>query len=186
MRRNESKQEVGMSDQQSKENLSAWIDGELDHARASALPNQILESAEMRQSWSEWHLVGDLMRSTGVARRSTLTRRIVEQIEAEPLHHFPKNPQPRYGAGLWSGISGRTRLIYGSAVAAAVAFVAFVALAPQMHEHGFVEVLASAIPESVTLSQRPAPPVLLEDPRLRELLEAHGSMSIRPVSAEVR
>jgi negative regulator of sigma E activity len=37
-----------MSDHQSKENLSAWIDGELDHARASALPNQILQSAEMR------------------------------------------------------------------------------------------------------------------------------------------
>ena len=36
-----------MSDHQSKENLSAWIDGELDHARAKALPKQILQSAEM-------------------------------------------------------------------------------------------------------------------------------------------
>lgn len=88
-----------MSDHQSKENLSAWIDGELDHARASALPNQILQSAEMRQSWSEWHLVGDLMRSAGAARQSTLTKRIVEQIKSEPVHLPSRNPRPSPDVG---------------------------------------------------------------------------------------
>ena len=32
----------------------------------------------------------------------------------------------------------------------------------------------------------PAMPVPVQDARLRELMDAHGSMSIRPVSVEVR
>jgi negative regulator of sigma E activity len=75
-----------MSDHQSKENLSAWIDGELDHARASALPNQILQSAEMRQSWSEWHLVGgpDAKRGRCASIHAYQTNCRADQIRARP------------------------------------------------------------------------------------------------------
>jgi hypothetical protein len=39
---------------------------------------------------------------------------------------------------------------------------------------------------SLAKSTEPAMPVPVQDPRLRELMDAHGSMSIRPVSVEVR
>ena len=44
------------------ESLSAWIDGELNAARARQLLAQIKRDAGLREKWHCYHLIGDALR----------------------------------------------------------------------------------------------------------------------------
>jgi len=176
-----------------KENLSAWMDNELneqDDPMAVELPRQLLNSAEMRQFYSESILIGDALRSAETLRVRSVADKIAARLAQEPIHfHRPSS----LSASRADKPKGSRQILVGAVAAAAVAFVALVAVAPQMQGGGVAEMIAgvssglTGTPSAPTmLSVQSATPVMLEDPRLRELLEAHGSMSIRPVSAEVR
>lgn len=164
------------------EQLSAWMDGELDSQQARDAAARVLSDPELHDRWQGWHLAGDALRSSSLAiRPSKLVSRVSVQLESEPLHmaHLAASRPSRVRG------AGRSRLIYGGAIAAALAFVSLVAIAPQMQSN-LDELVALAMPGSGgALVAQPLEPVMLSDPRLTELLEAHGSMSIRTVS-EVR
>lgn len=164
------------------EDISSWMDGEDPSAASAAMPEKILHDPENRQRWNEWHLIGDAVRSASLARSSSVAHRVAQRLESEPLH-FPRatafrKASPRY----------RSSLVYGGAVAAAVAFVAFITFGPPMQQGGFVDMLAGNLPSTLVVRAKEAPmtSVVLEDARVRDLIDAHGSMSIRPVSVEVR
>jgi sigma-E factor negative regulatory protein RseA len=163
------------------EELSSLVDGELSNATAGAVAARLLSDADSRQRWREYHVIGDIMRSESLAATApSIANSISEKLAAEPIH-FPA------AATRAKPINRRPRLVYGGAIAAAVAFVSIIAFAPQMQQTGITGLIAGQFGGAMTasLDQR-ATPVMLEDPRLRDLLDAHGSMSIRPVSAEVR
>lgn len=162
------------------ENISSFMDGEVDPQMANQLAAQVLEDADSRQCWREWHMIGDVMRSSSLGNTSSIANRISKQLESEPIH-FPR------AAALKKPVNRRPRLVYGSAIAAAIAFVAVIAVAPQMQQTGITGLIAGQFGGAAVTAKLDQPtPVMLEDPRLRDLLDAHGSMSIRPVSAEVR
>jgi sigma-E factor negative regulatory protein RseA len=168
------------------EEISAWMDGAAEPGREDGIATRVSVDPDSRSRWDDWHLIGDVMRSSALARPSGLSDALNKRLESEPLHL----PVAR-AEGPGRERRGRKRqLVYGAAVAAAVAFVAVVAVAPQMQQGGVVEMLANAVAPQAPSAGRPAveplAPLMAEDPRLRDLLDAHGSMSIRPVSVEVR
>lgn len=168
------------------EDISAWMDGAADPGRDRQIGDQVLDTAEARARWNEWHLIGDVMRSNSLAQPSSLTDKVARRLASEPVHLSRSRsvvvPERR--------VVRRKPLVYGAAVAAAVAFVTLVAVAPQMHQGGVGELLAGALAPPAAQSGRqpvePFSPLVAEDPRLRDMLDAHGSMSIRPVSVEIR
>lgn len=165
-----------------REEMSSWMDGEVESDPTNPMSSKILDSEQARQDWDRWHLIGDVMRSASVARTTAVADRVAKALEQEPLH-FPRAtpPAPR---------ARKSRFAYGAAAAAAVAFVAVIAVAPQMRDGNTMVAANSGGTQQTTVkasvaSERLAP-VVLEDPRVRDLIDAHGSMSIRPVSVEVR
>jgi sigma-E factor negative regulatory protein RseA len=164
------------------EELSSFVDGESTAGNAASITAKVLADAESRQRWHDWHLIGDVMRSESLAGgSSSIANKLSATLAAEPIH------LPRPAAASKKPLNRRPRLVYGSAIAAAIAFVSVIALAPQMQQTGITGMIAGQFGGAVlATSDQRATPIMLEDPRLRDLLDAHGSMSIRPVSAEVR
>mgnify|MGYP002147670341 CR=1 FL=1 len=167
------------------EEMSSWMDNEADARAADAMPSQVLQDSESRKRWNEWHMIGDAMRSSSLGRTSMVADRVADRLASEPIHLPTAKARDSR-----RDILRRSRVAYVAAVAAAVAFVTVVAVAPYTQEGGLTGLIAATglIDRSATgSSSEPAlAQVLPEDPRLRDLLEAHGSMSIRPVSFEAR
>jgi sigma-E factor negative regulatory protein RseA len=168
------------------EEISAWMDGAAEPGQEDNVATRVSSDPDSRSRWDDWHLIGDVMRSNSLARRSGFSDALGRRLQSEPLHL----PVARVAETVRERRSRKRQLVYGAAVAAAVAFVAVVAVAPQMQQGGVVEMLANAVAPQTPAGNRPAAeplaPLVAEDPRLRDLLDAHGSMSIRPVSVEVR
>jgi sigma-E factor negative regulatory protein RseA len=171
------------------EKVSAWMDGEVEPDHCADLAAKVLADPALRGRWQEWHLLGDVLRSSSLAiGSSSVANRVSAQLASEPVHLPVAESAARPAAqqSLRARAARRSRFIYGGAIAAAVAFVSLVAFVPQTQTN-FGELVASAVPgASPRVVAQPLEPVLMSDPRLSELLEAHGSMSIRTVSTEVR
>ncbi len=171
------------------EELSEWMDGQAAEGRTEHMTKKILQDCDSRARWNEYHLIGDAMRSAALARKSNVANAVAQALEHEPNHlgaaAISAEHRSRFGRRKIS------RAVSGLAAAAGLAFVVFVAVAPQMQAPGSPEQLAAGSPANQA-AERPAAvstavnSAVLQDARLRELFDAHGSMSIRPVSTEVR
>jgi len=171
------------------EELSEWMDGQTSESRAELMAKIILQDPESRARWNDYHLIGDAMRSAALARKSNVADAVAQALESEPVHFSA----PAISSASPSRVGRRkiSRAVSGLAVAAGLAFVVFVAVAPQMQAPDGPEQLAAGSP-AIEAANRSAAvstattTAVLQDARLRELFDAHGSMSIRPVSTEVR
>lgn len=166
------------------EELSAWMDGEAGDGRTEAMTKMVLQTPESRARWSEWHLIGDVMRSSALSKPSRVADAVSIALEHEP-NHIPLAQHRTVPARV---LARRrvTRALSGVAVAAALMFVVFMAVSPQMQEEGGAGQLAAQAPATTVAGSLTENAAVLQDARLRELFDAHGSMSIRPVSTEVR
>jgi sigma-E factor negative regulatory protein RseA len=111
------------------EELSAWLDGELEAQTAEPLVRELLQPGDGRRQFDEWCLVGDALRSHEVAAGHSprLCARIAEAINGEPALLAPQALPARRRRP-----SAMTRHIAsGVAIAAAAAVVVLVAL-PQL------------------------------------------------------
>lgn len=75
-----------------KEQLSALIDGEFDIDNAEHLLIVAKSNGELKQSWSNYHLIGDVMRGEYV-HYSEMTNRIMDILEDEPTVIAPSSAQ---------------------------------------------------------------------------------------------
>jgi sigma-E factor negative regulatory protein RseA len=100
-----------------KENLSAWMDGELDDQQAHQLPQQLKRDAELRGNWDCYHLIGDALRGM---QGPDLCAKICARLEAEPTVLAPQR----------RSTAERLRWVALSVAAsiAAVTFVGWIAL----------------------------------------------------------
>jgi negative regulator of sigma E activity len=156
------------------EELSAWADDQLTATESARVQNALKHDPQLQASWNQWHLIGDVMRSASLARTTNVAEQVAQRLKAEPIHFSSSKLQAR------KALLRKPRFIYAAASAAAVAFVAVVAITPQMQDN-IAPMLLAGKP-----SATPITPSQLEDPRLRELLDTHGAMAFRPVSVEVR
>jgi len=97
--------------------LSAALDGETAHAETEACITALKRDEALRQNWSEYHLIGDLMRGVAPAQDDFMAR-FSAQLAAEPTVLAPRRsvwPQRVAVASLASlavwGVIALTRLM---------------------------------------------------------------------------
>ena len=100
-----------------KENLSAWMDGELGDQQARQLPQQLKRDAELRGDWNCYHLIGDALRGV---QGPDLCARICARLDAEPTVLAPQHRSTPEKLR-WIALSAAASI-------AAVAFVGWMAL----------------------------------------------------------
>jgi sigma-E factor negative regulatory protein RseA len=108
-----------------KSKISAMMDGELGAQELDEPLSAIASDREARESWRTYHLISDALRGDA-AHFGGCARRVAERLAREPALIGPLPAQVRAPA--------RPRWFIPSALAAsvaAVAFVGWVALAPQ-------------------------------------------------------
>lgn len=107
--------------------LSALADGQLDAEQAARACGQWRQTAELRQSWHAWHVIGDVMRSEDLAESAVGDEAFLKQLRArmaqEPVVLAP-SPEP---LAAWQRLRARQWLapaaVAASFVAVATAFV---------------------------------------------------------------
>jgi sigma-E factor negative regulatory protein RseA len=108
--------------EQIREQISAFLDGELPNSETELLLKRLTRDAELRESFGRYALIGESLRGGGSGRLSHgFTSRVNRAIDGEPVVvAHPQIPSP--GAPHW------WRPLAGAAVAAGVAVVAVLAL----------------------------------------------------------
>jgi sigma-E factor negative regulatory protein RseA len=106
------------------EQLSAWLDGELDPEQHRAMLDRLKRDPSLRAQFEWFNLAGDALRSHEVAacHQPQLVDRVCEALKSEPV---------RVGPGALSGSRVRRHIATGITVAAAAGVLAVVAL-PQL------------------------------------------------------
>lgn len=69
--------------------LSSMADGETTHSQTEACMAALKRDAELRQGWSEYHLIGDLMRGVPAVSDDFMTR-FSAQLATEPTVLAPR------------------------------------------------------------------------------------------------
>jgi len=108
-----------------KSKISALMDGELDPRELHEPLSALGEEGEARETWRTYHLISDALRGDAILS-ATCTMRVVQRLAQEPALVAPQPSLIRPPE--------RARWFVPSALAAsvaAVAFVGWVALAPQ-------------------------------------------------------
>lgn len=104
-----------------KTEISAFVDGELDQDAMQRCLQRLQQDERLRQSWDDYHLIGDALRGeTGRALSVSFARR----LEAEPTVLAPKPAVAAYHSRWMPALSA-------AAGVAVVAFAAWIAV-PQV------------------------------------------------------
>lgn len=151
--------------EETKESLSALLDGELDGQEADRLLALTRESEELRRLWGRYHLVGDLLRGEKVlVEASSLADLVQARLRDEPpIIAAPREAGEPKQAGPAAAVSPIAkprpaarplpsqwrRMATGTALAASVAALALF-LSPLL--------IQSQAPAPVALAARPAAP----------------------------
>lgn len=165
------------------EQLSALMDGELDGGSLA----QALSFAkdEGQSTWELYHLVGDVLRSPELAAhaQSPLLTRLREQIAQEPTAPRVLAAQPMEAAQ-FSAVKVerpaanasvfRWKMAAGFASLAAVAAIGWNSMTALQGDGKQLAAAPVQPPaEILAVSEGAGQPVMLRDPRLDELLQAH-------------
>ena len=172
------------------EQLSALADGQLQGDEFAAALAWAAED-EGRDTWGVYHLVGDVLRSSDLARpvnpaflsrlRDELAKEAPPQrpqapVELDPLGHIaPHLPEAANASVL------RWKMVAGFASLAAVAAIGWTSFSQLQGGGGSGAQLAASSPERATTQGAPVvavadadgQQVMIRDPRLDELLAAH-------------
>jgi sigma-E factor negative regulatory protein RseA len=105
-----------MSDSK-REQLSVWMDGELDPRDSTRITGAVADDPQLRAAWDRYHLIGDVLRGEPVSREvRSIADRVRENLRHEPTVLAPlKEDHSRR----WS------RPLAASALAASAALAAF-------------------------------------------------------------
>jgi sigma-E factor negative regulatory protein RseA len=178
------------------ERLSAFVDGELPaEEHLSSIFSEL--DQEGRAAWSEYHLIGDVLRSDDLALSAAASRSFMTgfaaRFEAEPHVLAPAAlPAAREGASRVGRILAlRHRVVPTLAVAAAAATLTWIVV-PQMRGTGLASggaqlaaVASSQGMQRVAMNAAPAQDGnIIRDARLDEYLEAHQQFAQQPAMAD--
>lgn len=183
------------------EHLSAFVDGEWsagEHLNA----NFSELDGEGRTAWSDYHLIGDVLRSDDLALSQAASRAFMTgfaaRFEAEP-HLLAPAALPQTGRNERVGriLALRRRVVPSLAVAAAAATLTWIVM-PQMRGVGMAGApqIAAVQPaqgdamQRVAMNATPVPATggqdgnIIRDARLDEYLQAHQQFAQQPVMSD--
>jgi len=182
------------------ERLSAFVDGEWS-AEEHLNANFFELDGEGRAAWSEYHLIGDVLRSDDLALSQAASRAFMTgfaaRFEAEP-HLLAPAALPQAGRNERVGriLALRRRVMPSLAVAAAAATLTWIVM-PQMRGVGMAGAPQIAAVQSqgdgvqrVAMNTTPAPVAggqdgnIIRDARLDEYLQAHQQFAQQPVISD--
>jgi sigma-E factor negative regulatory protein RseA len=106
--------------EQIREQVSAFLDGELPNSETELLLKRLTRDGELRESFGRYALIGEALRGPGPLMAKGFAVRVNFAIDGEPL--------PANGQGSQARAPRWWRPLAGAAVAAGVAVVAVVAL----------------------------------------------------------
>jgi negative regulator of sigma E activity len=166
--------------EQIREQVSAFLDGELPNSETELLLKRLTRDAELRESFGRYALIGESLRGGGSARLSQgFTSRVNRAIDGEP----PAGAPPQLSLNRW----GKWwRPFAGAGVVAGVCAVAVIALQQrELASHGLAlpvarngEVSAQREPLSYTVPAAvPDAPAALPAARLTNYVFAHSKYS---------
>ena len=83
-----------MNDPDSREQISAFVDGELDGLARDRVTEALYGSNELRRAWERFHLIGDAMRKAGpVPGAESMSEKVGAALSAERV--VPERPGSR-------------------------------------------------------------------------------------------
>ena len=100
--------------------VSAFMDDALEDGSQTAVVNALVRDRQLRQAWSEYHLIGDALRRSS-RLSADVTRRVMERLASEPALLAP-HP---------AATGRRNRLRYALPLAASVMGIGAVAWVAQ-------------------------------------------------------
>jgi sigma-E factor negative regulatory protein RseA len=168
--------------EQIREQVSAFLDGELPSAETELLLKRLTRDAELRQSFGRYALIGECLRGPGGAPLSSgFAARVNRAVDGEPA--TPALPAARASSLRW------WKPLAGTAVAAGVAAVAVVALQQRAVAPGLTSTprvmvqnaLALSAPKEPISYTVPAPataPAMMAPARLTNYVFAHSKYSV--------
>ena len=189
---NEMAGETMMNDVNARERLSALADGQLSDEELEAAFAFASDDGEGQATWQLYHLVGDVLRSSDLARPSdpAFMSRLRGQIALEPTYTPPRRSDVPMPSAVVAPVMQdaanasvfRWKMVAGFASLAAVATIGWTSFtglqgvgfsAPQL---AMAPTPAVASPQSspvVAVVDTDGQQVMIRDPRLDELLAAH-------------
>jgi sigma-E factor negative regulatory protein RseA len=164
------------------EQISVLIDGELGRQEVDAALDLAKSDAGMRE-WVSFQLIGDTLRSEDLLNSGPtddFVSRFASRFESEPFLFAPVIMKGAPGGFHRFSSSWMRRVVPGTAIAAAVAAVSWVAI-PQMRgagQAGAPDVVARVAPAAVpkignVVTVGADASQMIRDPRLDEYLRAH-------------
>lgn len=162
-----------------KSDVSALMDGAQETAPAQTLFDRLGRDRDLRDAWSRYHLIGDVLRGSTYGGMD-VTRRVMDQLADEPTVLFPRRRPRSMERNRWS----RYLMPLAASVMgiSAVGWVAQTLNSPSMP-------LVAAVKPPTTVAQRAdrqsAPPVMPTDAiepadvsQVRHYLFAHQGYSL--------
>lgn len=169
------------------ERLSAFVDGEwADDPRHVGELLAGLDAAD-RAAWSEYHLIGDALRSDDLAVHPGAShgflRGFAARLDAEP--HVLAPVAVPHSASRFGLATVRRRIVPGLAVAAAAATLSWIVL-PQLQRADVAPVRSAAVaprqPSVQAVAMTGASDAnIIRDARLDQYLEAHQQFGQQPM-----
>jgi sigma-E factor negative regulatory protein RseA len=74
-----------------KHDISALMDGELDQDDAKTAIARLKQHEDLRDAWFDYHLIGDVMRQTGLVS-AEFGKRLKDKLALEPVILAPRRP----------------------------------------------------------------------------------------------
>lgn len=143
-----SKTEFRSRRNQLKEKISALMDGDLALEDAEYLMTAVKANGEVAESWSTYHLIGDVMRGNNLLRHD-MTANIMREIAKQPTVLSPKASLNINQPMIWSV----------AASVAAVFFVGMVVLNQQSQEANLAPIeIAKNVPSEYLLAHQSMSP----------------------------
>ena len=168
--------------EQIREQVSAFLDGELPSSETELLLKRLTRDPELRQSFGRYALIGESLRGGGGASLTLgFAARVNRTIDGEPA--APVLPAARTAPLRW------WKPLAGTAVAAGVAAIAVVALqqravapgvsaGPRMMAQNVHQLSASKEPISYTVPTLATAPAMMAPARLTNYVFAHSKYSV--------
>ncbi|GKS90334.1 sigma-E factor negative regulatory protein [Acidovorax sp. SUPP2539] len=175
-----------------REHLSALADGQLRGQEFGQAVDYASSNADGSETWQMYHLIGDVLRSSELARpvNSSLVDRLRSQIEAEGIQRPPLVASAVVQGAVAEVVTPalaanasvfRWKMAAGFASLAAVGAIGWTAMtgiqsgaeSAQMASAVPVTAAPAAVAVADATEGGGAPQVMIRDPRLDELLAAH-------------
>ena len=170
-----------------KDKISALMDGELDSIDMADTISQIKESEELRNEWSTYHLIGDVLRQPAMSTPD-IASNIRNELDIEPSVLAPDIPKERKSQVFAFAIAASM-----VAAVAAVTWMGGQTMNLPLADKPSLQAVAPTVTSDPVLAKKEesnTEKLVLQDPasiRINDYMFAHGEFTaIRGVSPYMR